>query len=145
MKVHDCICLHFSNYCYSLILSANQWTTLTKMSTQVAICHPVKILNNGPLRSLLLSAVSQLYFFYFQTSIQDIPFRHNQLGVQQQLDTLREETDTIRPLKRRVDEFRKSKKQTKDVPVLESEYALLEVSVEKVCKTILSSLKLTRY
>ncbi|XP_053386476.1 dystonin-like isoform X4 [Mercenaria mercenaria] len=61
-----------------------------------------------------------------QTAIQDIPFCHNQIGVQQQLDTLREETEDLRPVKRKVDEFRKSKKHTKEVPVLESEYALLE-------------------
>ncbi|XP_052813001.1 microtubule-actin cross-linking factor 1, isoforms 1/2/3/4/5-like isoform X2 [Mya arenaria] len=61
-----------------------------------------------------------------QTAIQDVPFPDNQQGIQQQLDALQEITKDLKPLKRKVDEFRKSKKPVKEVPALETEYALLE-------------------
>ena len=48
-----------------------------------------------------------------QTAVQEIPFRHNQIGIQQQLETLREQAEEIKPLKRKVDEFKKSKVITK--------------------------------
>ncbi|WAR10224.1 DYST-like protein, partial [Mya arenaria] len=44
-----------------------------------------------------------------QTAIQDVPFPDNQQGIQQQLDALQEITKDLKPLKRKVDEFRKSK------------------------------------
>ena len=37
----ESFCLRLSSYCYSLILLANQLSSLTKMSTQVANCHPL--------------------------------------------------------------------------------------------------------
>lgn len=61
-----------------------------------------------------------------QEKVQGLPFRQNQQAIQQQLATLREDTEQIRPIKRKVDEFRKSKNQSKEFQELESEYRLLE-------------------
>ncbi|XP_052234757.1 dystonin-like isoform X4 [Dreissena polymorpha] len=61
-----------------------------------------------------------------QVAIQELAFHSNQLGVQQQLDSLRELTKDFKSLKRKVDEFKKSKKPLQDAPALEVEYALLE-------------------
>ncbi|KAL4217405.1 hypothetical protein ACF0H5_023855 [Mactra antiquata] len=61
-----------------------------------------------------------------QNAVQNIPFQSNQIGVQQQLDTLYEQSEDIKPLKKKVDDLRRSKKHVKEVPELETEYALLE-------------------